>query len=83
MKGMILWVAQGFGAGRVPVAPGTFGSLLGLLWFGALLPAGDLWVYVAGTVAGIAAARCELSINCLNLITCCGVNGIFCESPPK
>ena len=56
MKGMILWVAQGFGAGRVPVAPGTFGSLVGLLWFGALLPAGDLWVYVAGTVAGIALA---------------------------
>ena len=26
-----LWVAQGFGIGRIPVAPGTFGSVLGML----------------------------------------------------
>ena len=30
---MILWLAQGFGVGRIPFAPGTFGSLVGLLWF--------------------------------------------------
>lgn len=28
---LVLIVAQGFGAGRIPVAPGTFGSVLGLL----------------------------------------------------
>ena len=32
-----LWIAQGFGVGRIPVAPGTFGSLVGVLWFGLLL----------------------------------------------
>jgi phosphatidylglycerophosphatase A len=32
-----LWVAQGFGIGRIPFAPGTFGSVLGILWLAALL----------------------------------------------
>ena len=27
---MKLWIAQGFGVGRIPLAPGTFGSLLGV-----------------------------------------------------
>jgi phosphatidylglycerophosphatase A len=49
-----LWIAQGFGIGRIPVAPGTFGSLVGLLWFGLLLLTGRLWLFVVGTVAGIA-----------------------------
>jgi phosphatidylglycerophosphatase A len=49
-----LWIAQGFGIGRIRVAPGTFGSLAGLLWFGALLAAGKLWVFAAGTLLGIA-----------------------------
>jgi phosphatidylglycerophosphatase A len=49
-----LWLAQGFGVGRIPVAPGTFGSLLGLLWFGLLLTMGSVWLFTAGTVAGIA-----------------------------
>jgi len=26
----VIWLATGFGAGRVPFAPGTFGSILGL-----------------------------------------------------
>ena len=54
MKGLILWVAQGFGAGRIPVAPGTVGSLVGLLWFFALLATGNVWAYLAGIVAGAA-----------------------------
>ncbi len=33
----ILWLAQGLGVGRIPVAPGTVGSLLGLIWFWVLL----------------------------------------------
>jgi phosphatidylglycerophosphatase A len=32
-----LWIAQGFGIGRIPVAPGTFGSILGLGFFALLL----------------------------------------------
>jgi len=49
-----LWIAQGFGIGRIPAAPGTLGSLLGMLWFGLLLLTGNLWLFVAGTIAGIA-----------------------------
>jgi phosphatidylglycerophosphatase A len=48
-----LWVAQGFGIGRIPVAPGTFGSLLGLAWFGLLLASGHVWILIAGTALGL------------------------------
>ncbi len=51
---MKLWIAQGFGVGRIPVAPGTFGSLVGMLWFGLLLMTRSVWFFAAGTVAGIA-----------------------------
>ena len=50
----LLWIAQGFGVGRIPFAPGTFGSLVGLLWFALLLLAGNYWIYLAGTLAGLA-----------------------------
>jgi len=49
-----LWIAQGFGVGRIPVAPGTFGSVVGVGWFALLLLTGKLWLFVAGTVAGVA-----------------------------
>jgi phosphatidylglycerophosphatase A len=49
-----LWIAQGFGIGRVPVAPGTFGSFVGVLWFGLLLMTGNIWLFAGGTIAGIA-----------------------------
>jgi phosphatidylglycerophosphatase A len=48
-----LWVAQGFGVGRIPVAPGTFGSVVGLLWFAVLLTPGKFWFYLLGTIIGI------------------------------
>lgn len=47
-----LWIAQGFGVGRIPVAPGTFGSLIGILWFVLLLVAANLWLFIAGVIAG-------------------------------
>jgi phosphatidylglycerophosphatase A len=51
---MKLWIAEGFGVGRIPFAQGTFGSLLGLGWF-ALLLCGRSWlVFAAGAAAGIA-----------------------------
>lgn len=53
-KRFLLWIAQGFGSGRVPVAPGTFGSIVGVLWFSVLLASGRLWVLIAGTLVGIA-----------------------------
>jgi|SRR5882762_2542625 len=54
MQKLALWIAQGFGIGRIPFAPGTFGSALGLLWFALLLSTGNLWLYVLGTLAGLA-----------------------------
>lgn len=51
-----LWLAQGFDIGRIPVAPGTFGSLLGVLWFAFLLVPGSLLLYVLGTFLGLAAS---------------------------
>jgi phosphatidylglycerophosphatase A len=51
---MKLWIAQGFGLGRVGFAPGTFGSLLGLAWFALLLCARSWLVFGAGVAAGIA-----------------------------
>lgn len=48
-----LFVAQGFGIGRVPLAPGTFGSILGLIWFAALVLPGNLYAYVCGALEGI------------------------------
>lgn len=40
-----LWIAQGFGIGRIPVAPGTFGSILGFVLLAALLCTGS-WTWV-------------------------------------
>lgn len=51
-----LWLAQGFGVGRIPVAPGTFGSVVGLLWFLVLLRTEDLGLFLAGIVLGVAAS---------------------------
>jgi phosphatidylglycerophosphatase A len=49
-----LFVAQGFGIGWIPFAPGTFGSLLGLIWFAMLVASGSFWAYLAGAIEGIA-----------------------------
>jgi len=49
-----LFIAQGFGVGRIPFAPGTFGSVLGVAWFALLLASGKVWVLLLGTCAGIA-----------------------------
>ena len=49
-----VFVAQGFGLGRIPFAPGTFGSFLGLVWFAMLVATGNFWAYLAGCLEGIA-----------------------------
>ncbi|MFO1476074.1 MAG: phosphatidylglycerophosphatase A [Verrucomicrobiota bacterium] len=56
MNRLLLWSAQGFGIGRIPVAPGTFGSLLGIAWFLLLLLPRNPAVFFAGTAAGAAAS---------------------------
>jgi phosphatidylglycerophosphatase A len=49
-----LFVAQGLGVGRIPFAPGTFGSLVGVVWFAMLVESGNFWAYLAGCIEGIA-----------------------------
>jgi phosphatidylglycerophosphatase A len=51
---MKLWIAQGFGVGRIAVAPGTFGSILGLGWLAMLLAFRSLPIFILGNIAGIA-----------------------------
>lgn len=53
---LIVWVAQGFGIGRIPFAPGTWGSVLGVVWsivlFEAFSPAAvALTVLLSGLFA--------------------------------
>lgn len=52
LRVMILFIAQGFGVGRIPFAPGTFGSLVGLVWFAALLATGRYELYLFGALCG-------------------------------
>ena len=68
MNRLLLWIAEGFGVGRIPFGPGTFGSLLGLLWSALLLLGGNLWVYVGGTIFGLVVATwiCGAAENVLH-----------------
>lgn len=54
MNQLLLWIAQGFGVGRIPHGPGTFGSVIGVAWFALLLMTQSLGLLLAGTAAGIA-----------------------------
>jgi phosphatidylglycerophosphatase A len=53
MDRLVLCVAQGFFIGRSPIAPGTFGSLLGLGWVALLLWTGAAWIYSVACLVGI------------------------------
>lgn len=54
MSSFALWLAQGLGIGRIPLAPGTFGSLAGIGFTALLLLAGNPGWYIAGALAGVA-----------------------------
>lgn len=49
----IVWLAQGFGLGRFPYAPGTFGSVGGLVWFAILISSASEIVLWAGIALGV------------------------------
>lgn len=49
---VVLFLAEGFGAGRIPVAPGTFGTLVGFGWIYVLLLAHNLLFYFGGIIIG-------------------------------
>jgi len=53
LRAMILFVAQGFGVGRIPFAPGTFGSVVGILWFALLIATKRYELYLIGALGGI------------------------------
>jgi len=53
MRALILFLAQGFGIGRIPLAPGTFGSLVGLVWFAMLLGTKRYELYLLGACGGV------------------------------
>ncbi|MBM3822179.1 MAG: phosphatidylglycerophosphatase A [Verrucomicrobia bacterium] len=51
----VLWLAQGFGAGRSPVAPGTMGTVVGMAWAVALLQLPSVG-WFGGVILGSVAA---------------------------
>jgi phosphatidylglycerophosphatase A len=53
LRAMMLLVARGFGVGRIPFAPGTFGSLVGLVWFAALLATKRYELFLLGALCGV------------------------------
>lgn len=48
--------AEGFGVGRIPFGPGTFGSVAGVFWFFLLARTGSLTSFFLGTALGLAAS---------------------------
>ncbi len=53
---VIVFVAEGFGSGRVSVAPGTVGTLVGFVWIYLLLLPGSGLFFCVGTIAGFFAS---------------------------
>ncbi len=47
MNTLIVWIAQGLGVGRIPIAPGTFGSVLGILFFLGLVSWGPIFFAIS------------------------------------
>ena len=48
-----IWLAQGFGVGRIGKAPGTAGSVVGVAWTAILIAPGSPWIFAAGAAAGL------------------------------
>jgi phosphatidylglycerophosphatase A len=59
MDRWILWLAQGFGTGKMRPAPGTWGSLAGFIWFMLLLTPARPWLFFAGATIAVA-----VSVGC-------------------
>jgi phosphatidylglycerophosphatase A len=53
---LIVFVAQGFGIGRIPFAPGTWGTLLGFGWCWLLLSFNSFEIFIFGSLMGVIAA---------------------------
>src|ERR1044071_1596630 len=55
---LVLCLAQGFYIGRIPLMPGTFGSLLGIGWVALLLIPRSLAFYIAGSILAALVSVC-------------------------
>lgn len=56
------WIATGFGVGRVPIAPGTFGTLLGIpAWLMLQELSASLYVAVVLLLFIVGAGICQLA----------------------
>jgi phosphatidylglycerophosphatase A len=53
---LAVFIAEGFGIGRLPFAPGTFGTALGFAWIFLLLLPQSVPIYIAGIIVGFFAA---------------------------
>ena len=65
---LVVWIAQGFGSGLLPAGPGTWGSLVGILWLWALLLPGSalaFGVLVTGSIL-LAVGGCARAEKVLN-----------------
>lgn len=64
----IVWLARGFDVGLLPKGPGTWGSLVGIVWTMLLIASGRLDIYLIGTALGIPASIwiCERAEKILN-----------------
>src|SRR4030042_4544898 len=58
------WIATGFGLGRLPVAPGTWGSLPPAIGFGLMTWQGVSWQTTAAVMAILAITGCAACILC-------------------
>lgn len=56
MNGWLVFLAQGLGSGKAPKGPGTFGTLVGLLWTWVLMLPGSVWWFWIGAWAGAGVA---------------------------
>ncbi|MBI3882108.1 MAG: phosphatidylglycerophosphatase A [Verrucomicrobia bacterium] len=50
---LILFIAQGFGVGRIPFAPGTWGSVVGIGFFLFLVAFNDAWALLILPACGL------------------------------
>lgn len=53
---IVVWLARGFDTGLLPKGPGTWGSIVGIIWTMLLVSFGRLDVYLVGMVAGMVAS---------------------------
>lgn len=54
MDRLVLWVAQGFGSGNLKPGPGTWGSVVGLIWTWLLLAPNSMTGWWIGVLSAIA-----------------------------